>query len=584
MTSLSSEALPSRLDAASFAARAFGLRLARGLKEALSSSRVARHGRSDLLKDAPIVAEIASPLWTVAGGVKEFALTAGKVENLRLAVRHIDGVELPPGETFSFWKQCGPPWGWRGFVLGRELREGCMIPTSGGGLCQLSNALYQAALSAGFEIVERHAHTRRVPGSRAAVGEDATVFWNYVDLRFRSCHRLRVEARLTRDHLVVALRAADPVAPASRPAMPDAFAPPDDRVGDCVTCGQTACWRNEADVAARAFASTAWLLDAYTPELSKYYSTFARLSDAAITPTRLFARSRYAWPRRVCGRESSAEIAALRRSLDARGAGENGALQARALKADARLAAAYARRLSPTDANLVVAQNLLPHLWRLGALGGRGFRVAMTRLPMQDLHAVLDAAARKYPESSTLADFRAPDEIVSAEAQALSAASELLTSHTEIAARFPDKTTLLPWAPVTPMASRRGGRSVLLPASALARKGAFALREAIQGLDLELFIAGAASESDDFWQGMRTRKLDGKAPPAELAAVVLPAIVEHQPRRLLAALAAGIPVIATPACGLPPQPGLTLVPAMDAGALAAALTATLEGNVLRRQL
>ncbi|TMJ35729.1 MAG: hypothetical protein E6G87_11825 [Alphaproteobacteria bacterium] len=29
--------------------------------------------------------------------------------------------------------------------------------TIGGGLCQLSNALYEAALAAGFEIVERHA-------------------------------------------------------------------------------------------------------------------------------------------------------------------------------------------------------------------------------------------------------------------------------------------------------------------------------------------------------------------------------------------------------------------------------------------
>ena len=74
----------------------------------------------------------------------------------------------------------------RGFVKGRELREGCIIPNVGGGLCQVSNALYDAALQAGHEIVERHAHTQVIAGSLAEQGRDATVFWNYVDLRFRS--------------------------------------------------------------------------------------------------------------------------------------------------------------------------------------------------------------------------------------------------------------------------------------------------------------------------------------------------------------------------------------------------------------
>ena len=65
----------------------------------------------------------------------------------------------------------------------------------------------------------------------------------------------------------------------------------------------------------------------------------------------------------------------------------------------------------------------------------------------------------------------------------------------------------------------------------------------------------------------------------EIAAIVLPAIVEHQPRALLAALASSIPVIATPACGLAPRAGLTLVPPMDAEALRAALVACLETQI-----
>ena len=52
---------------------------------------------------------------------------------------------------------------------------------------------------------------------------------------------------------------------------------------------------------------------------------------------------------------------------------------------------------------------------------------------------------------------------------------------------------------------------------------------------------------------------------------MLPAWVERQPRRLLRALAAGVPVIASEACGLLPQPGLLFVPVGDAEALAKAL-------------
>jgi hypothetical protein len=52
-----------------------------------------------------------------------------------------------------------------------------------------------------------------------------------------------------------------------------------------------------------------------------------------------------------------------------------------------------------------------------------------------------------------------------------------------------------------------------------------------------------------------------RARQAEL--VVLPAFVENRPRRLLEMLASGVPVIATPACGLGPREGLTLVPTGD---------------------
>jgi hypothetical protein len=173
-------------------------------------------------------------------------LPAGKVENLRQAARRLDGVAVPAGGRFSFWRQLGPATGrvasWSGACCRRAVWS-----RRGRGLCQLSNALFEVALGSGCEIVERHAHSRTVPGSAAALGRDATVAWNYVDFRFRARRSLRLSVSVTGDELVVALcgRAADgPPDPGSGSPAP-ATASVEART--CATCDEAACPRHEAD-------------------------------------------------------------------------------------------------------------------------------------------------------------------------------------------------------------------------------------------------------------------------------------------------------------------------------------------------
>lgn len=149
-----------------------------------------------------VISESITPLWTEET-LAERQLQLGKVQNLRIAIRSIDGITVSANKIFSFWKQVGQPRRWRGYVVGRELRQGCLIPSVGGGLCQLSNALYDAALKADFKIFERHAHTQSIPGSAVEEGKDATVFWNYVDLRFSHKTDYKISAELTHDELVL---------------------------------------------------------------------------------------------------------------------------------------------------------------------------------------------------------------------------------------------------------------------------------------------------------------------------------------------------------------------------------------------
>src|SRR5262249_40171474 len=115
-------------------------------------------------------------------------------------------------------------------------------------------------------------------------------------------------------------------------------------------------------------------------------------------------------------------------------------------------------------------------------------------------------------------------------------------------------------------------RNLVFPASTLGRKGAYELRQVAQELDLPLTLGGPTLEADDFWDGMTTVH-GGDAWLREGAAVVLPAWIEHQPRRLLQAIAAGIPVIASEACGLDGMAGVRVVPTGDTHALREALHA-----------
>src|SRR5580704_1567654 len=163
---------PTRGSMALFEAKAAAFRLRRGLVE-LGRAPPRLTKTADTGGFIYVAAESVSELWSDLS-LAERGMQVGKVQNLRCAAAALDGLALPAGQVFSFWRQVGRASRGRGYVEGRMLREGCMMASVGGGLCQLSNALYDAALAAGCEIVERHAHSLVVPGSAAVAGRDAT--------------------------------------------------------------------------------------------------------------------------------------------------------------------------------------------------------------------------------------------------------------------------------------------------------------------------------------------------------------------------------------------------------------------------
>lgn len=119
----------------------------------------------------------------------DMQLQHNKVVNLAIAIKHLDKVEIKPGETFSIWKLVGRPNKRKGYLEGMTLHNGRVLRDVGGGLCQLGNLIYWMALHSPLTIKERWRHgfdvfpdiNRTIP---FACG--ATLSYNYVDLQLEN--------------------------------------------------------------------------------------------------------------------------------------------------------------------------------------------------------------------------------------------------------------------------------------------------------------------------------------------------------------------------------------------------------------
>lgn len=617
------ETPPSPIGALVFRFKATLFQLRRAAQNTLIT-RPQRFPQIEREAGSPVIAASTVQLWKDVVE-HERRLQAGKIHNLRIALRRINNLEIPAGGIFSFWRHTGAPRRWQGFVEGRELREGCIIPSVGGGLCQLSNLLYQAALEAEFEIIERHAHTRILPGSAAEFGRDATVFWNYVDLRFRHKRAWRIETSMTAETLTVRFHECGKKSDQTLSAMPEKVFSPrasqniqtarerdvpsfpasvvenktsiisspvtsispsiteSSTPSSCEDCGVHSCFRNtENKVSTARFGRCAFLVDEYWPEFDSFIQFERAIGDLLCVPIdgKRFRQSNYAWSVEGFRAIKQSRTATLRRAWESRRLAAQGAARQQALLHHSeQLAKSFSRSLTYDVTHLTVTQDLLPLLWREGHLGGRTFDVLMTRLPFARLHEKLDAAAHSHPKSRTLADFRGGVNLVDIEEKALQAARRIITPHNEIAQLYPEKTMLLEWhVPKREPTSTRGHR-IVFPASTLGRKGAYEMRAAAQKLNLKLTVCGAELEGTDFWRDIEIehRRFDVGL-LKETALVVLPAHVEHKPRRLLQAISQGVPVIASEACGLGNAPGVITVPTGDMGALCDAIRTAIDEN------
>jgi len=122
------------------------------------------------------ITKLVASYTTIYGG------EANRLHNVRLVAQLVDRTLIPPGAEFSFNRTTGERTAEKGFVEAPVIINGELQTGLGGGVCQVSTTVFNAAYEAGLPIASRTNHSLYI--SHYPTGRDATVNYPDLDLRF----------------------------------------------------------------------------------------------------------------------------------------------------------------------------------------------------------------------------------------------------------------------------------------------------------------------------------------------------------------------------------------------------------------
>ena len=123
------------------------------------------------------------------------ASNKNRTTNLRLAAEKINGTVLLPGEEFSYNGVVGKRTVEAGYKNAATYSNGQVVDDIGGGICQISSTLYDAAVFANMDITVRRNH--QFVTSYLPAGKDATVVWGSQDFKFKNSRKYPVRITAT---------------------------------------------------------------------------------------------------------------------------------------------------------------------------------------------------------------------------------------------------------------------------------------------------------------------------------------------------------------------------------------------------
>jgi vancomycin resistance protein YoaR len=105
-----------------------------------------------------------------------------RIHNVQLVAHLVDGALIAPGSTFSFNGTTGERTAAKGFLEAPVIVNGELQTGLGGGVCQVSTTVFNAAYEGGLPITARTNHALYI--SHYPLGRDATVDYPDLDLKF----------------------------------------------------------------------------------------------------------------------------------------------------------------------------------------------------------------------------------------------------------------------------------------------------------------------------------------------------------------------------------------------------------------
>lgn len=132
----------------------------------------------------------------------------GRTINIKLASDAINQVTVQSGEEFSFNKSVGPTTEKNGYKESMIYVNGKKDKGFGGGVCQVSSTLYNAAANAGMTILERHDHS--LPVTYVEAGKEAATSYGVKDFRFKNelGYPVKITSQVTDGNITCSITAA----------------------------------------------------------------------------------------------------------------------------------------------------------------------------------------------------------------------------------------------------------------------------------------------------------------------------------------------------------------------------------------
>ena len=134
---------------------------------------------------------VESELYTFSTPIK--TSDDNRLNNIKITCSRINNTIVKQNKVFSFCDIVGKPTSEDGYKPADAFgKDNKIIKAIGGGNCQVSTTVYNAALGVkGLKITERHEHDRDVAYIKD--GKDATVAYDYLDLKFKNTNNFDIK-------------------------------------------------------------------------------------------------------------------------------------------------------------------------------------------------------------------------------------------------------------------------------------------------------------------------------------------------------------------------------------------------------